>query len=336
MARIRTIKPEFWEDEKIGILSHGARLLFIGCFNLSDDEGLLRWNEMYLGSSIFPYDSIKADTIIKWMNELTDNELVYVYQAGVLKQKIGYIINFHKHQRIDKPQPSKFPAPNYRDVRFKKVIANRDRWICHICNELIIENDSIKKIGSKALSLDHIKPQKLGGTSYPSNLKASHLSCNHIKSGSYEMPYSENDSENDYQNHSDNDSTQERKGKGKEWNGSRNEQQEILKNENPEFLKAINDWLDYKKSRRESYKNQKSINAFVSKLKNLSGGDPFIARKIIDESMANNWAGIFELKISPNGANSRHFPKSDRTRQLAIEAAEDLAQRMASSQTESC
>lgn len=292
MARIRTIKPEFWEDEKIGILSHGARLLFIGCLNLSDDEGLLRWNEMYLGSSIFTYDSIKAETVQKWMNELTDNELVYVYQSGVLKQKIGYIINFHKHQRIDKPQPSRFTPPNYHDVRFKKVIANRDRWICHICNEAIIENDSIRKVGSKALSLDHVKPQKLGGTSYPSNLKASHLSCNHIKSGSYND--SKNDSENDSKNDSENDSLQERK--GMEWNGTGKKPDEIFRDEDPEFQNVISDWLEYKKSRKESYKNQKSILAFITKLKNLSGNDPEVARKIIDESMANNWAGIFELK----------------------------------------
>ena len=44
MARIRTIKPEFWTDEKVVTLPFEARLLFIGMWNFCDDEG-------YRGSS---------------------------------------------------------------------------------------------------------------------------------------------------------------------------------------------------------------------------------------------------------------------------------------------
>jgi hypothetical protein len=53
MARIRTIKPEFWEDDVIGSLSRDARLLFIATLNLADDEGLLRWSAAYLKASAF-------------------------------------------------------------------------------------------------------------------------------------------------------------------------------------------------------------------------------------------------------------------------------------------
>ena len=112
MARIRTIKPEFWEDEKIGLLSHGARLLFLCCLNLSDDEGRLRWNTYYLASTAFMYDEIKIETMEKWMKELVDNDLIYVYQAGEAKYNVGLIKNFKKHQVINRPQPSKFPPPN--------------------------------------------------------------------------------------------------------------------------------------------------------------------------------------------------------------------------------
>lgn len=41
MARIRTVKPEFWTDEKIVECSIPARLLFIGLFNFADDKGCL-------------------------------------------------------------------------------------------------------------------------------------------------------------------------------------------------------------------------------------------------------------------------------------------------------
>lgn len=65
-----------------------------------------------------------------------------------------------------------------------------------------------------------------------------------------------------------------------------------------EFAVIVKDWFDYKKERRESYKSEKSKSAFVLKLKKLSGDNPIMARKIIEQSMANNWAGVFELKIT--------------------------------------
>ena len=54
-------------------------------------------------------------------------------------------------------------------------------------------------------------------------------------------------------------------------------------------------WLEYKCSRSESYKSDLSVKKFHTMLRNLSRGDPQTARQIIDKSIANNWAGIFEL-----------------------------------------
>jgi len=63
-----------------------------------------------------------------------------------------------------------------------------------------------------------------------------------------------------------------------------------------EFSDLISEWLEYKKERKESYKSQRSVGTFVKSLKSLSGENPEIARKIIDQSIGNNWAGIFEIK----------------------------------------
>ena len=62
-------------------------------------------------------------------------------------------------------------------------------------------------------------------------------------------------------------------------------------------------WFEYKKARNETYKSEMSAKAFLTKLRNLSGDDPHTAQAIIEQSMASNWAGIFELKnIRPAGA----------------------------------
>ncbi len=39
MPRIRTIKPEFWSDEKLATVSEATLLVAIGLLNLADDEG---------------------------------------------------------------------------------------------------------------------------------------------------------------------------------------------------------------------------------------------------------------------------------------------------------
>ena len=57
----------------------------------------------------------------------------------------------------------------------------------------------------------------------------------------------------------------------------------------------VESWLDYKRSRSENYKSDLSVKKFHTMLRNYSCGDPGLARQIIDKSIANNWAGIFEL-----------------------------------------
>ena len=114
MARIRTIKPEFWEDDKIGSLSFGARLLFLCCLNLADDTGIVRWNSRYLKSSAFMYDDIKIKEVEKYMSELVDAGIICHYQAD--GQFLGYVRNFQRHQKINRPQPGKFPLPTKDDL----------------------------------------------------------------------------------------------------------------------------------------------------------------------------------------------------------------------------
>jgi hypothetical protein len=116
MARIRTVKPEFWEDEIIGRLSRDARLLFIATFNMADDEGRLRWTPAYVRAQAFMFDDdLSLADVARLMMELERAELVVSYEGGKRDQRLSYVRNFTKHQRVDKPQPSKLPAPPLSD-----------------------------------------------------------------------------------------------------------------------------------------------------------------------------------------------------------------------------
>lgn len=103
MPRKRIIDPEFWSDEEIGFWSHAARLFYIGLWNFSDDEGRFKAHSALLKSQIFPYDSeIDIETLKSEISGKID-----WYEVGGCQY--GHLRNFLKHQRIDKPSPSKLP-----------------------------------------------------------------------------------------------------------------------------------------------------------------------------------------------------------------------------------
>lgn len=218
MARIRTVKPEFWEDEVIGSLSRDARLLFLACFNLSDDEGILRWNAEYLKASAFIYDpDVDRDQVALLMEQLVGSGLILAYVAGKVRQNLGWIVNFLKHQRINRPQSSKLPPPNIHNDKVRTAYAKRDKWCCYLCNRMIPEIPEIIQVygpggalqynDSTLLSMDHVIAESRGGTDYPSNIKSTHNACNKGKCARdkelfhepltvSDMPFAVNDSVN--------------------------------------------------------------------------------------------------------------------------------------------
>lgn len=84
-----------------------------------------------------------------------------------------------------------------------------------------------------------------------------------------------------------------------------------------EFREVVKDWFAYKRERRESYKSNRARQAFFNKLKDLSQNNPSIARAIIEQSMANNWAGIFQLKTQSNDKKSATNQASDTESRIA-------------------
>lgn len=110
MARIRTIKPEFWEDEKLAKLPVYARLLFIGTWNFADDNGALLANPVLMKSHIFPYEDIGISTISEWIDILVENGMLIrttyngkdylVIRKFLIHQKIN-----RKSIRINLPLP---------------------------------------------------------------------------------------------------------------------------------------------------------------------------------------------------------------------------------------
>jgi len=56
VARIRTIKPEFWSDEKMSPQSDEVRLLFLGLISMADDFGRLVDSGKQIEAFVWPYE----------------------------------------------------------------------------------------------------------------------------------------------------------------------------------------------------------------------------------------------------------------------------------------
>ena len=108
MAKTRTIKPEFWEDEKVGMLPIPCRLFFIGCWNFADDYGVIKGNPALLKSQIFPYDeNLRVSEVKKWLNALVEARMLVPIILDDANQRPAeesyYVIRtFRSHQVLDK------------------------------------------------------------------------------------------------------------------------------------------------------------------------------------------------------------------------------------------
>ena len=61
------------------------------------------------------------------------------------------------------------------------------------------------------------------------------------------------------------------------------------------------EWLQYKRERKENYKTQSSVKRCYNDIKKFSKNSALTVRKMIEESMRNNWAGIFPLRERSDG-----------------------------------
>lgn len=110
MARIRSIKPSIWTDERFVQLSPTARLLVLGMISHADDDGRLLASPQRLGGIVFPTDDFTPARIKAWRDEIADVGLIKVYMVG--KVEYACFPRWQRHQRISKPQPSTLPSPN--------------------------------------------------------------------------------------------------------------------------------------------------------------------------------------------------------------------------------
>ncbi|WP_027921522.1 DnaT-like ssDNA-binding domain-containing protein [Pseudomonas sp. URMO17WK12:I12] len=112
MARIRTVKPEFWSSEQVMSCRPLARLLFIGLWNFCDDGGNHPLSPRTIKALVFPGDDITTDEVSELLGELEGSNLTQSYSVA---GKIYIHVLGWKHQKIEKKNFKYPPFPTEFD-----------------------------------------------------------------------------------------------------------------------------------------------------------------------------------------------------------------------------
>jgi len=167
MARIRTIKPEFFTSEDIVSLEPLARLLYIALWCEADREGRLLWKPRTFKMRYLPADDCDVEAIC---SQLVAAQLVKLYGDGC-----AWIPKFGQHQHLNPresvsalPEPPTFdpPPPKRISADVRSEVMDRDGRKCVRCTS------------TEDLTLDHILPQCIGGPHVAANLRVMCRACN--------------------------------------------------------------------------------------------------------------------------------------------------------------
>lgn len=128
MPRIRTVKPEFWGDEKLAPMTPIDRLVFLGLVGMADDAGRILDSVKVVDAFVFPYT---ADTSGPSLESLANAGRILrgITASG---QRVIQITNWAKHQRVDHPNlKSCYPeiVSQQEVAEIREIVANDSREV---------------------------------------------------------------------------------------------------------------------------------------------------------------------------------------------------------------
>jgi hypothetical protein len=111
MARIRSIKPTFFRSRSVKTLSDKAKLVWIGLWNVADDDGRLVDELGILTGDLWAL-SVSEAKLDKTLDELAAAGRIIRYKVAGQ----GYIqVAGWEHQKINRATPSAIPPVSLRD-----------------------------------------------------------------------------------------------------------------------------------------------------------------------------------------------------------------------------
>jgi len=188
MARIRSVHPGLFTDERFVELSMAARIFLIGLWTEADDQGVFVYKPVTLKMRLFPADNVSAEEVLA---EVTATGAVVRFQSD--GKEYGAIRNFCKWQRPKSPQYI-HPCPaeiaeivllpktpedpdSERGTALGRILCEAQNGKCHYCEADI----TFYRKRANSLEVEHRIPISRGGTDKMDNLVAACKSCNRLK-----------------------------------------------------------------------------------------------------------------------------------------------------------
>lgn len=107
MARLRTLKPGFFSNEKLAEIPPLGRLLFQGLWCLADRAGRLEDRPRKIKAGVLPYDEADVDALLEALAERG-----FIVRYAVDGARYIQVVTFGKHQNPHvKEAASTIPAP---------------------------------------------------------------------------------------------------------------------------------------------------------------------------------------------------------------------------------
>jgi PAS domain-containing protein len=125
-VRIRSIKPEFWRSDDIASLDWETRLFFVGLWSYVDDNGVGIDRLASIAADLFSGDLERdpPETFVRVSRGLqTLSEAGRITRYTVENKAYLEITNWSKHQRIDKPNKSRFPRSDDDAAQIRDTLA---------------------------------------------------------------------------------------------------------------------------------------------------------------------------------------------------------------------
>ena len=128
MARIRSIKPEFFTSEAIAALQLSARLTFIGLWTYADDNGVGIYNELLITAAIWPLERDNLETLSR-----TREDIASLSRAGLVtlysdsRKTYVFVTSWDEHQKVDHPRKPRYPRPC--EVPYINAAASNDEAV---------------------------------------------------------------------------------------------------------------------------------------------------------------------------------------------------------------
>jgi len=109
-GRIRTVKPEWLDDERLAAEEDYVRVLSVGLILLADDYGRGRAHPLFLASHVWPYTE-SHEALRRATAGLGQLHGWFVDLYEVAGQQYFSVRNWTRHQRVQHPSAPRVPLP---------------------------------------------------------------------------------------------------------------------------------------------------------------------------------------------------------------------------------